>query len=297
MKKKHNRLRADMLLLLVAVIWGSAFSAQRAAATHLGFLLFNGLRFLLGALTVLIFLRGRSMKFTSQEIKGGILAGTILITAATLQHAGLRYTTAGKAGFITGLYVVLVPIFLTIFWKKMPSKDAWFASLLAVFGMFLLSMDGSSQLALGDGLEMAGAVMWALHVIVIGSLAKNTDGLRLAFVQYFVCGVLGTVIGLLLESDTLNGLTTSWWAVLYTGVISVGLGYTLQVIGQKTAPETDSAIILSLESVFAVLFGWIFLRELLTTQQFIGCLLMLCAMLIAQWASFREQKALKLSEG
>ena len=293
MKDGNERFRADMLLLLVAVIWGSAFSAQRAAAANLGFLLFNGLRFLLGALTVLAFFRGRKFEFKKEELYGGALAGTILISAATLQHAGLRYTTAGKAGFITGVYVVLVPLFLTLFWRRIPSINAWFASLLALTGMFLLSMDGSLQLGLGDGLELAGAVMWALHVIIIGALAKKTDGLKLAFVQYVVCGLLGTIFGLLFEWDTLNGVMVTWWAILYTGIISVGLGYTLQVIGQKTAPETDSAIILSLESVFAVLFGWILLGEMLSIQQFIGCLLMLSAMLLAQWTSFRKRKSFK----
>jgi len=293
MQNKNNRLRADMLLLLVAVIWGSAFSAQRVAAENFGFFLFNGLRFLLGALTVLVFLRGRDLKFTSEELMGGSLAGIVLISAATLQHAGLRFTTAGKAGFITGLYVVLVPLFLTVFWHKIPTPNAWFASLLAVAGMFLLSMDGSSRMGLGDGLELAGAVMWAFHVIIIGFLAKKTNGLRLAFVQYVVCGFLGTVTGLLLEFNTLSGLPEVWWAVMYTGVVSVGLGYTLQVIGQQYAPETDSAIILSLESVFAALFGWIFLKELLSTQQIFGCLLLLSAMLLAQWSSFQEQKALR----
>ena len=295
MQNKNNRLRADMLLLLVAVIWGSAFSAQRVAAENFGFFLFNGLRFLLGALTVLVFLRGRDLKFTSEELMGGSLAGIVLISAATLQHAGLRFTTAGKAGFITGLYVVLVPLFLTVFWHKIPTPNAWFASLLAVAGMFLLSMDGSSRMGLGDGLELAGAVMWAFHVIIIGFLAKKTNGLRLAFVQYVVCGFLGTVTGLLLEFNTLSGLPEVWWAVMYTGVVSVGLGYTLQVIGQQYAPETDSAIILSLESVFAALFGWIFLKELLSTQQIFGCLLLLSAMLLAQWSSFQEQKALRVA--
>jgi len=159
--------------------------------------------------------------------------------------------------------------------------------------MFLLSMDGSSRIGLGDGLEMAGAVMWAFHVIIIGFLAKKTNGLRLAFVQYVVCGLLGTVTGLLLEFNTLRGLPTIWWAVIYTGVVSVGLGYTLQVIGQQYAPETDSAIILSMESVFAALFGWIFLKELLSVQQIFGCLLLLSAMLLAQWSSFQEQNVLR----
>ena len=278
-----------MFLLLVAIIWGSAFSAQRAAAAHLGFFLFNGFRFLLGAITVLFFLRNDRLEFSSLEMKGGGLAGTVLILAATLQHAGLRFTTAGKAGFITGLYVVLVPIFLTVFWKKLPGLTSWAASLLAVAGMFLLSVDDSSGLSLGNGLELAGAVMWALHVIIIGNLAKRTNGLRLAFTQYIVCGLLGTILGLIFEFDTLGGLPSIWWAIIYTGVVSVGLGYTLQVIGQKYAPETDSAIILSLESVFAVLFGWVFLNEILTALQIFGCLLMLCAMLLAQWSSAKME--------
>jgi drug/metabolite transporter (DMT)-like permease len=205
-----------------------------------------------------------------------------LAAASVLQQAGLRYTTAGKAGFITSLYVVLVPLLLALIWRQRAHWAAWLASLVAAVGLFLLSMHGEWTLAVGDALELAGAVLWALHVILIGRLARRVDTLRLSMVQCLVCGALTTGLGLALEHNTLRGLSVAWWAVVYGGVISVGLGYTLQVLGQKVAPATDAAGILSTESVFAALFGWFFLREILSAQQVVGCVLMFAGMLLAQ---------------
>lgn len=287
----NKRIQADALLLLVAIIWGSAFSAQRVAAANLGFFLFNGLRFLLGAMIVFMFLRGKIGNITKDELLGGLLAGSILIAAATFQHAGLRYTTAGKAGFLTGLYVILIPVLLSLIWRKKIPIITWMASIIAVFGMFLLSLEqGEFSFGFGDLLELLGAVMWAFHVIVIGRFAKKTDGLRLAMLQYGVCGILGVLVGLIFEFDTLHGVPQVMPSILYTGIVSVGIGYTLQVIAQKVAPETDTAIILSLESVFAVVFGWILLGEHLDEWQIIGCLLMLGGMLLTQVASFNHEK-------
>ena len=279
---RNERLRADLLLLGVAVIWGSTFAAQRVAAAHLGFFLFNGSRFLLGALTLLPMLRGRWRTITRSERRGGTLAGILLFAASALQQAGLEFTTAGKAGFITGLYVVLVPLFLALGWRQRPHGLAWGASLLATTGLFLLSTDGKLILAPGDGLELLGAMLWALHVILIGRLAGQADALRLAFIQFLVCGLLSAACGLGFELHTLGGLTIAWWAVLYGGVLSAGLGYTLQVVGQKVAPATDAAIILSLEAAFAALFGWLFLKETLSLCQVVGCGFMLSGMLVAQ---------------
>jgi drug/metabolite transporter (DMT)-like permease len=156
--------------------------------------------------------------------------------------------------------------------------------------MFLLSVKGELTLSLGDGLELAGAAVWALHVILIGRLAGHVDTLRLSLVQYLVCGLLGTSLGLGLEFRTLSGLAVAWWGVVYGGVLSVGLGYTLQVVGQKAAPTIDAAIILSMEAVFAALLGWMLLGERLTPQQIVGCGLMLAGMLLAQTPTFRRPR-------
>jgi drug/metabolite transporter (DMT)-like permease len=277
-----RRILADLALLLVAMIWGSAFSVQRVAAAHLGPLLYNGLRFLLAVVALLLVARVNWRVMTWEEWRGGTLAGVLLAAASVLQQAGLRYTTAGKAGFITSLYVVLVPLLLALIWRQRAHWAAWLASLVAAVGLFLLSMHGEWTLAVGDALELAGAVLWALHVILIGRLARRVDTLRLSMVQCLVCGALTTGLGLALEHNTLRGLSVAWWAVVYGGVISVGLGYTLQVLGQKVAPATDAAGILSTESVFAALFGWFFLREILSAQQVVGCVLMFAGMLLAQ---------------
>jgi drug/metabolite transporter (DMT)-like permease len=289
---RSKRLQADLTLVGVAIIWGSAFSIQRVAAAHLGFFLYNGLRFMLGALAMLPMVQGRLQGFSRREWQGGLLAGALLFAASALQQAGLGLTSAAKAGFITGLYVVLVPLFLALGWRQRPHWTTWLASLVATAGLFLLSIQASFTLALGDGLELAGAVLWALHVILIGWLASRVDALRLALVQYLACGALSLASGLVFESHTLAGLPVAWWTVLYGGAISVGLGFTLQVIGQQTAPATDAALILSLEAVCAAFFGWLLLGETLTTQQIVGCVLMLSGMLLAQLPAFRRPGAL-----
>jgi drug/metabolite transporter (DMT)-like permease len=279
---RGKRLGSDLALLGTAIIWGSTFVVQRLAANQVGPFLFNGLRFLLGAAVLLPFVLARGERTTRTERRGGTLAGLILVGAAVLQQAGLQYTTAGKAAFVTGLYVVLVPLFLAIGWRHWPRRVVWLASLMAVAGLYLLSATGPLRLAPGDGLELAGAALWATHVVLIDRLVGKADALRLALVQYAVCGAVSTALGLGLELDTLSGLSAAWGSVLYGGVVAVGIGYTLQVIGQKGAPASDAALLLSLEAVFAALFGWWFLGEVLTPRQLLGCGLMLGGMLLAQ---------------
>ena len=279
---RGERLRADLTLLAVAAIWGVAFVVNRVAAQHVGALVYNGARFLVAALTLLPFIGRRARDFSRIELWGGALAGLLLFAGSALQQMGLHYTTASKAAFITGLYVVLVPLFLALMWRRWPRWTAWIASLLAAVGLFFLSAVEQLALAPGDGFELAGAVLWALHVIVIGWVAPQVNALRLALVQYLVCGPLSIVLGLGLESQTLGGLMAAWWAVIGTGMLSMGLAYTLQVIGQKHTPPTDAAIILSTEAVFAALSGWLVLGETLTAQQLLGCGLMLTGMLLAQ---------------
>jgi len=289
-----GRIRADLTLLLVSLIWGSAFVAQRVAATHMDIYLFNGTRFLLGAL-VLLPLEWRTRRLNDVErsldqrtLLGVILAGTVLFVGASLQTLGMRFTTAGNAGFITGLYVVLVPILLALGWRQWPRPAVLVAAGLAAVGMFLLSTGGHLRLAPGDGLEFMGAVLWAFHVILVSFLVQRGPVLRIAIGQNLVCGLLSLmVLSATSQGDAWRGWADSWWTVVYTGVLSIGVGYTLQLVGQKQASPSDAAIILSAEAVFAAFFGWLLLNERLTGVQILGCVLMGAAMLLAQLPSQR----------
>ena len=288
--ERTQRLRADLALLLVAIVWGSAFAAQRLAAGQISAFTFNGLRFLIGALVLLPLTWHHWERLDRTGWIGVALVGSVLFAGAAFQQLGLRYTTAGNAGFVTGLYVVLIPVILALGWKEPPRRVIWPAALLAAAGMFLLSTGGNITLTLGDILELAGACMFALHVILIGILVRRMEILQLAVSQYLVCGLLSLLVGLSLGGSSLSGLASVWWAIAYTGIFSVGLGYTLQARAQKEAPPADAAILLSLEAVFAVLFGWLLLDERLSAPQLLGCGLMLSAMILAQVSSFNLRR-------
>lgn len=282
------------MLLLVAVVWGFAFVVQRLAAAEVGLFTFNGVRFLLGALalTPLLLLKRRvggagpvrtaEPKERARTRLGLLAAGVLLMLGAAFQQAGLKFTSAGNAGFITGLYVVLIPVFLAIGWRRAPKGITWLAAALAATGLFLLSTGGRMQINRGDLLELIGAVFWALHVILIGWMVERMEVLKFAAGQYLVCGLISLALGLLIESQDLSVLLDNWRLVAYTGLISVGLGYTLQAAGQRYAPPADAAIILSMEAVFAAFSGWIFIQERLGPVQIAGSGIMLLGMLLAQ---------------
>ena len=284
--------KADSLLMLTAIIWGGAFVAQRVGMDFVGPLTFNGVRFALGALTLLpLALRGNKNRDTGQDldnnlsskqaILGGGLAGLVLFAGASLQQVGLVYTTAGKAGFITGLYVVIVPI-LGMLWKQWPGWGASTGAVLAAVGLYFLSVTAEFNLAPGDAWELAGAFMWATHVLILGWLSPKVDVLKLACAQYAVCSCLSLLVAGHTETITVHGLGEATIPILYGGVMSVGIAYTLQVVAQKVAPPTHAAIILSLEAVFAALAGWLILGEVLTTRGLFGCGLMLAGMVVSQ---------------
>ncbi len=277
-----QRLRSDLLLALVALIWGSAFVAQRSTANNLGVFWFTGLRFLLGA-AVLVPLAIKSGRVARGSLKWMLLAGLALFIAANLQQLGLRYTTAGNAGFITGLYVVFVPFILVVFLRQTLHLSVWVAAALAIVGLLLLSTGGNLRLKPGDAIELAGAVFWALHIVIISYAVQKVDLMHLSVGQYLVNGALNVAAGLIFEPNGLTGLGQSWWALAYTGFLSVGLGYTLQSVGQKHAPSTDAALILSLEAVFAVVFGYFLLNETLNGIQAAGCVFIMAAILLVQF--------------
>lgn len=280
------RLKADLQLLLVAMVWGSAFVAQRVAARSLSPFTFNGLRFLLAGIILLPWARF-SWKTIISEWRYIFSAGLLIFAASALQQAGLHYTTAANAGFLTSLYVVFVPLVLFLWRKQNTAPSVWLAIILAVVGAYLLSAGGQGnllgfRLAPGDGLELFGAILWALHVIVIGLAVKKVPVLLFAVGQYLIASILNLGIAFWWEPIHLPALWGAGWAIAYTGILSVGLGYTLQVSAQRHAPPVDAALLLSSEAVFAALGGYWFLAEKLTWIQGIGCCLILVAILIAQ---------------
>lgn len=294
MVKKPDKkvLKADWLLVLTAVIWGSAFVAQRVGMDHVGPFLFNGVRFTLGALVLLPLAArrkplvepeegGASGEGNSTLLCGGGLAGLVLFTAAALQQAGLVYTTAGKAGFITGLYVIIVPI-LGLLWGFRPKWGGWLGACLAVVGLYLLSVTEGFRFAPGDSLVLVSAFFWAVHVLILGWLSPRVRRLRLACIQFSVCALLSLLTASLFENVTAEGLRGAAIPILYGGLLSVGVAYTLQVVAQRHAPPVHAAVILSLEAVFAAVSGWILLGEVLDLRAFVGCGLMLTGMLTAQ---------------
>jgi drug/metabolite transporter (DMT)-like permease len=279
----RKRLQADLSLLFVAAIWGSAFVAQRLGMDEVGPFAFNAARFAVGSLTLIPILGWQRLRVPPwDELRSGALLGMLLFVAATFQQVGLVWTTAGKAGFITGLYVLIVPLLLALVWGEWAGWSSWLGAGLGAAGLFLLSVESGFRLAPGDGWVVGSALMWALHVIAIGQLAPGRDPLRLAFLQYLVCSLLSIPSALVLGPGTWAGLPLVLPAVLYAGVLSIGLGYTAQVIAQRHTTPTHAAIILSMESVFAALSGWLILGESLSGKQLVGCGLMLAGMLLAQ---------------
>lgn len=285
-----QELKSSLLLLLAAAIWGFAFVAQRVGAKYLGSFTFNGLRFALGSISLipLIIYFSKNPNEDSKEDKhwnsampAGIVAGCVLFCAASLQQVGIIYTSAGKAGFITGLYIVLVPIF-GIALKQRTNLNTWLGAVLAVIGLYLLSVNENFSIAKGDLLEIAGAVFWAVHILVIDHFTRKVDALKLSFVQFAACSILSLAAALIFEKITLTGISQALIPILYGGICSVGIAYTLQVVGQKNAKPSHAAIVLSMESVFASIGGLIILHENLGIRGYLGCALMLSGMLISQ---------------
>lgn len=286
--------------MLVALIWGTSFVVQRMATESIGPFQFNGLRFLVAAGFLWAWLlaskgrrqgaapeaqaenRGRSLAYI-------MLAGSILTAAVAFQQIGIAETTAGNAGFITSLYVVLVPVILYAIWREKQRWYIWLAVGLAVLGSLLLSTGGVLHLARGDALELAGAVFWALHVIVVGRAVRVVNFLTLSAGMVLVAGLLNLALAVLFEESLVSGLVSSWWAVVYTGLFSIGLGFALQAYGQQHAPPADAVIILSTEAVFAALTGFLVLDEKLVPVQILGCALILGAILLAQAGSLRHR--------
>ena len=281
-------MRSNMMLLMAAAIWGLGFVAQRLGMDHMGPYTFNGLRFLLGAaslLPLLWWLKSRQPAGQSDDrrllLTGGLLAGAVLFSAASLQQVGLLYTTAAKAGFITGLYIILVPV-IGLALRHKTGTNTWVGALIAMAGLYYLSVTEDFTIGYGDLLQVAGALFWAIHLLVLDHYSSRVAPIRLASVQFLVCGLLSLAVAFTIEMPTISGAVAGWQALLYAGLVSVGVGYTLQVVGQRGAHPAHAAIILSLETVFAAIGGVLLLGEILDERAIVGCSLMLAGMLISQ---------------
>jgi drug/metabolite transporter (DMT)-like permease len=290
------RLKADLTLLVVSIIWGSAFVAQRIAGQMGSVYLFNGARYLLAALVVLPFAIkvGRVVGdpaaggvnpiyvMPREQYKWMFVVGFVLFGGSAIQQVGLLYTTAGNAGFITSLYVVLVPVALFLLWREKSHWISVIAVVLAGLGAFLLSTGGRFEVRAGDVIELVGALFWTLHVIMLGKYASRFEAMSFSVGQLVVCGLLNLGIGVFAEKS-MPGSLPLLGAIAYTAFFSLGLCYTLQIWAQRHTPPADAALILSLESVFAVISGWLLLDERLSAIQVFGCVLIFIAVLLSQF--------------
>ena len=293
--------KSDVLLLITAIIWGFAFVAQRVGMGYVGPFTFNGIRFAIGSLSLLpLVLISRGRQTAANRIlpppglktilTGGGALGLTLFAGASLQQIGLVYTTAGKAGFITGLYVIIVPI-LGLIWRQQPRIGTWIGAFLAAIGLYLLSITEEFTIELGDLLVLIGAFFWAAHVLIIGWLSPRINPIKLAFSQYVACSILSLITASIVEVITFNSIVAAAIPILYGGLLSVGIAYTLQVVAQRDAYPAHAAILLSLEAVFAAIGGWLILGEIISPRGLVGCGLMLFGMLLSQLWSLVGKKA------
>ena len=293
---KHSQTKSNLLLLLTSFIWGCAFVAQSAGMEHIGPFTFNMVRniigciFLIPCIIVLDRLAKRKPSIwgaakTSLERKtlivGGICTGLILGVASALQQFGIQFTTVGKAGFITALYIVIVPL-LGLFIGKKIRLFVWFGVGLAVIGMYLLCITENFTIGIGDLAVLICAVIFSFHILVIDHFSPKTDGVRMSCIQFLVAGLLNGIFVIFAESPTFSAILSAWGPILYAGILSSGVAYTLQIIGQKNTNPTLASLILSLESVFAMIAGWMILGEQLSTREWIGCILVFAAIIFAQ---------------
>ena len=292
---KHNELKGNLILLLTALIWGCAFVAQSVSMDYVGPFTFQCTRSLLGALVLIpLFLildhnQKKKGTYTPPDAKqkrtqliAGIICGIIMTIAGNLQQIGMQYTTAGKAGFITAMYILIVPI-LGLFLKKKVSLKLWGCVGIALCGLYLLSVtDGFSSINKGDIYVLLCAVAFAFHILAVDHFVDRVDGVRLSSMQFLVCGILSGIMMLLTETPTMEGLKAAAIPIAYAGIMSCGIAYTLQIVGQKYTNPTMASMIMSLESVFAVLGGMVLLREIPSAREALGCTLMFVSIIIPQ---------------
>lgn len=294
---RSQALRADFLMLITAMIWGTAFVAQRIGMDNIGPFLFTGLRFALGALALLplVIHQGRTAARHEPFLQRGLLLGGMsmglaLTVGINLQQVGLLFTSVTNSGFITGLYVIVVPLLGLALGHK-TGLGTWLGAFLAVAGMALLSIGEDFTVASGDWIQLAGAFVWGVHVLLVSFFVSRHDAIRLAFLQFATCALVSLLLALVFEEIDPANIWLAGPALLYGGLFAVAVGYTLQVVAQKHAIASHAAIILSLEAVFAAIAGALFLDESLTLRGSLGCVLMFIGMLAAQLWPRRPEPA------
>lgn len=289
-----------LLLLLAALIWGVAFVAQSVGMDYMGPFTFNGARFLMGSavlVPVIVFRRkkadpagggqARTDRSGAKEnagkaaLMGGVCCGLALCPAALFQQFGILYTTVGKAGFITTLYIILVPL-AGIFMKKTPSSRIWTGAALAAFGFYLLCIKEGFSLSRGDALVFIGSVLFTVHILVIDHFSPKADGVELSCIQFLTAGVISSVLAFVFEKPELSALAEGIIPLAYAGILSSGVAYTLQVIGQRDTDPAVASLLLSMESVFSVLAGWMLLGQALSARELMGCALVFGAVILVQ---------------
>ncbi len=298
---RSQALRADFLMLITAMIWGTAFVAQRIGMDNIGPFLFTGLRFALGALALLplVIHQGRTAARHEPFLQRGLLLGGMsmglaLTVGINLQQVGLLFTSVTNSGFITGLYVIVVPLLGLALGHK-TGLGTWLGAFLAVAGMALLSIGEDFTVASGDWIQLAGAFVWGVHVLLVSFFVSRHDAIRLAFLQFATCALVSLLLALVFEEIDPANIWLAGPALLYGGLFAVAVGYTLQVVAQKHAIASHAAIILSLEAVFAAIAGALFLDESLTLRGYLGCVLMFIGMLAAQLWPRRPEPAVQTS--
>lgn len=298
--------RNSLLLLLTATIWGTSFVAQSVGMDYVGPFTFNMLRCVIGGIVLIpcIFLlnkiapseKKRSLTEEEQKkekktlLKGGICCGLLLSMAMNFQQVGIKYTTVGRAGFITACYIIIVPLIGMTFFGKKCRSTIWLAVVLALIGLYLLCITEKFDIGQGDFLVFICSLLFSLHILVIDYFSPLVDGVKMSCIQFFVAGICSAIPALFTEKIVFANILAAWGPVLYAGVMSCGVAYTLQIVGQKNMNPTVASLILSLESCIAVLAGWIVLGERLTTKEFLGCLLMFFAIILAQLPEKKSQR-------
>ena len=296
---KKFSLKSSLLLFLAAFIWGVAFVAQSVGMDYMGPLTFNGARFLMGSLVLLPFVllrrkqnkkAGRAPASLKTTIIGGVCCGLALCSAALFQQYGIMYTTVGKAGFITTLYIILVPFFGIFLKKRIPGK-VWIGAVIAAAGMYLLCMSEGLALSRGDTLVFICAILFSVHILVIDHFSPMADGVELSCIQFLTAGVIGSIGAILFEQPTLKCLIDGIIPLAYAGILSSGVAYTLQVVGQKDMDPTVASLILSMESVFSALAGWMILHQKLSGRELFGCVLVFMAVILVQLPEKKHKMA------
>ena len=288
-----HKYKNSLLLLLTATIWGVAFVAQSVGMDYVGPFTFNSVRFVLGGTVLLPFLMWKNKKEYRGEskeekrsrycitLRGGMCCGCALGVASLLQQMGIQHTTVAKAGFITALYIIIVPI-MGLFFHKKVRGIIWIAVVLAVFGMYLLCINGSFAVSKGDFLAFLGAVVFSVHILVIDYFSPKADGVALSCIQFYTSSILCGIGMICLETPSWQTIISGWLPILYAGILSCGIAYTLQIIGQKGMDPTIASLILSLESVISLIAGWMILGQALSLKEICGCIIVFAAIILVQ---------------